>query len=693
MAAVTIVVVVPFLGNELRVQDYDSQFARDILERVHRFGGTFYQNGIYNKGPLELSVYNVARHLGGYDGMWSWVSVFGTIAALVVAVVALRTTQWRGAPAALALAVGLVLFIHLSMSPSDYAGLLYARNITVTLLAVGWLVTFEERFWRSPRGRMLSCVVGGAVLGLVVQTLVAEVFSAAAIGTALLLLIVLRADRTARARLALAAISSAVVVFLSAPIWYMLRGSFQEYWTSWYGHAHLMSTGTGRSLGSQFRLGWDQMYGYYQHRPLLAIAISAFLVFVYLTWAGASKQDRVMNVALLGWFGGAWIEQILSQRYSSHYFVINAVPTALMLAVLVGYAGRVVFENPRAVRISIALPLVAIIGALYLSGAKDFLAAAKRTSKFESFRLTARDEENGKGGDIHAERGVLDLVSRENDPILAWTNTPWVYLDAHRVSAGRFIWKSFLMGEIYLGESGPQYVLPNTWDWFREDVRQSQPVAFVKTGEEPATGTPFSDLVRDQFQLVYSGKNAVYLRHDVAQEILTSTAKKPWPPSPGTPPGRGWEVTEGSATYRAASGDGTNALPLAEGGCVRIEGKAHTDEQAAPGFDVRFDDKKMDAAGKPVQETVHLKLEGDKASAGSDAVEWESLPSGVQAGADGSVDFSVVVGRRAAVLVVDGQVRAATTIPSSAAVSLTSSLSSLSLSDLQVGPGPSVGGC
>src|SRR5438270_11394638 len=69
VAVLAIVVVVPIVGNQVRVADVDPQFMRDLIERVHRFGGTFYQNGIYNKGVLEPVVYNVARHLGGYDGM------------------------------------------------------------------------------------------------------------------------------------------------------------------------------------------------------------------------------------------------------------------------------------------------------------------------------------------------------------------------------------------------------------------------------------------------------------------------------------------------------------------------------------------------------------------------------------------------------------------------------------------------
>ena len=66
------------------------------------------------------------------------------------------------------------------------------------------------------------------------------------------------------------------------------------------------------------------------------------------------------------------------------------------------------------------------------------------------------------------------------DPLLAWTPYPWVYLNLRRVSATRYIWKSFLMGEIYLGNSGPEYVLPGTWEHFLDDVEATNPSAVLR---------------------------------------------------------------------------------------------------------------------------------------------------------------------------------------------------------------------
>ncbi|MCU1462126.1 MAG: hypothetical protein JWO37_2201 [Acidimicrobiales bacterium] len=694
VALLTVVGVVPIIGNELRVQNVDPQFMRDIIERVHRFGGTFYDNGIYNKGPLEPIVYDVARHLGGADGMWLVVSAFVALAALACAVAAARTARWTGAPASLALATGAALYLHLTLSPADYAGVLYARNMTVALLAIAWVVTFEDRLWRNPRARLASTLAVGAILGVVVQALVAEAFAAAAVGLALLAMVSVRVAHHERRALQRAAIAGAVGSFAIAPAWYALRGSFASYWASWYGHAHLMNIGTQRSLASQFALGWNRAYSYYQHRPLVFLAIVGFLAFTWVAWPGAGRRQRAMHLGLIGWLAASWLEQILNQRYSSQYFVVNAVPTALMIAVLVGRAGPVVAANPRVRRTVVAWPLIAILGSIYLSGSHGVLEAVKRTSRFTSVHTEVRESADNQGGAVRSARGVLDLVSRDDDPVLAWTIEASAYLDLHRVAAGRFIWKSFLVGEIYLGATGPQYVLPHTWRWFRADLARSRPVAFVKTGDEPARGTPFADLVRDDFRLVYQGHDPVYLRDDVARAVLDPSATAPWRPL-GAPDGSGWTVRPDGAGYAQGSVDrGKDALLLSRDSCFRVDGTLATDGVALPAVDFRIDSNSPTGDADIKVERLHLRLDRTKASSASDAVDYESVPSGVTAGDRGPVPFSLIVGRRAAVLVVRGEIRAAMRMVSrSVSVSVLSRGPSLTLADLRSGPAPPGSGC
>ncbi|HEX5097725.1 MAG TPA: hypothetical protein VFX21_17015, partial [Acidimicrobiia bacterium] len=210
-------VVISAIGNELRVQDADPMFMRVVVERVHAFGGAYYENAIHNKGPLEPFVYSTALHLGGSEGMWYFISIFMTIAALVLAWSVAKAAAFTGGNRDVALAVAAVAFIHMTLSPADYAGVLYARNMTIALLAIAFVAVFEPRAWRTPRGRVISSVIAGVTLGIAVQTLTPEVFAGAVIATGGLLLLPRRAAGTELRRLRLIFIGSGALAFLSAP--------------------------------------------------------------------------------------------------------------------------------------------------------------------------------------------------------------------------------------------------------------------------------------------------------------------------------------------------------------------------------------------------------------------------------------------------------------------------------------------
>ena len=76
IAVFTMVGIAAGVGNEVRAQDVDPQFARVLVDRTIHFGGTFYQNGIHNKGPLEPFVYLVASWFTTSSGFWYAVSLF-----------------------------------------------------------------------------------------------------------------------------------------------------------------------------------------------------------------------------------------------------------------------------------------------------------------------------------------------------------------------------------------------------------------------------------------------------------------------------------------------------------------------------------------------------------------------------------------------------------------------------------------
>jgi hypothetical protein len=685
-AALVITAAAAIIGNWLRAQNVDPEYMYDLVQRTIRYGGTYYENGVHDKGPLEPLVYHAAAWITSPDGFWYGISFFIAVAAAILAVAAARTARTMGANRDLAVAAATVTFVHFTLSRSDYAGVLYARNMTTALLAIAWIVSLSTTPWTTPR-RALAAVLGcGFVLGLAVQTLIPTAFAGAAV--AIMVFGAVRLERPAEEsrKLNRAFVASGFVTFASAPIWYLLRGSFTEFFSGWWTYARFFSAATGRSFGSQLALGWDQFLSYYQARPLAAFAILAFIAFAVLDWATADLRIRLIYGTLIGWFVGAWIELVLSQRYSSQYFSVTSLPTALMIAAVAGRVYRMIVAERGPIRGSFAWPLVALVLSIFLFGTPPFVSAVHDLSSFTSVHAHATKIEQGQAGQERSVRAVLDLVSKDGDPLLVWTNDPWPYMNYHRVSATRFIWESFLTGQIYFGRTSPDYVLPHFWDWFRTDLKQSNPVAFVHSGGgDIPPGSPFAAAVAGGFSLTYPDPNTpVSLRNDVVGEVLSPATPQAWAAvgTPATP--SGWQVSGNNVAFTDAGNRDQDRLPIANDSCFSLTGTVDSDGPPG-GIRFHFDDN----AGK--FEPVKLDFNGDHVSSSSDNVEFAHLPSDTTA--DGPVQFTLVVGRRSAALVVGGQVRAALRLPGSARVSLTSERSHLKVQDLRLGAAPQGSGC
>src|ERR1700749_3436551 len=130
LIVVGVVTTVP--GNWLRVQNFDPQFSMGLVQRTMHFGGTFFDNGIQDHGPIEPFLYDIAARLGGRNGAWYLISAMVTLVSL---------------------GLGFVGFGHFTIWRSNYAGVFYIRNMTTILLAGAWLLLIENRAWASPRRR------------------------------------------------------------------------------------------------------------------------------------------------------------------------------------------------------------------------------------------------------------------------------------------------------------------------------------------------------------------------------------------------------------------------------------------------------------------------------------------------------------------------------------------------------------
>ena len=148
----------------------------------------------------------------------------------------------------------------------------------------------------------------------------------------------------------------------------------------------------------------------------------------------------------------------------------------------------------------------------------------------------------------------------------------------------------------------------------------------------------------------------------------------------------GWTYGPGTASYREAGGRETDFLPIAPSSCFTLSGLLASDGPPG-GIAFWFDDNAHKA------EPVNLAFDGDHVSSASSAVEYHRLPSELTLAGTVPTRFTLVVGRRAAALVVKGKIRAAVQLPKSVSVKMVSQRGVLDVTDMRTGPAPDVSGC
>ena len=126
---------------------------------------------------------------------------------------------------------------------------------------------------------MLSAACSGSRSRALLST-----FAAGVLGLVALATVWSRVEMEERLPLAAIMSGSALVTFVSAPVYYLIRGDFTEFWSGWVRYGHFMAVGPGRSTVSQFRQGWTTFVGYYEHRPLAWAVLLAFAVTVGAIW-------------------------------------------------------------------------------------------------------------------------------------------------------------------------------------------------------------------------------------------------------------------------------------------------------------------------------------------------------------------------------------------------------------------------
>lgn len=705
----TVLVVAAFFFIQGRAPDWDPQYARDIAERTMRYGGSYYENSVHNKGPLEPGLYQLAAMVSSFDSFWFAISAMVIGGSLLIGFACRRVVMLFDGEPWLGWAAVAIGFIHLTLSGADYAGVLYSRNMTTTLLCIAFLLLTGPGVHDGSTRRRAACVVGGGVcLGFAVQTLQPTLLSATvivaigvlAVGRARLVVAPRRdgttddtttdettsaesknrsaagrwAQRGASARALL--VVATVLSFLSAPAWYLLSGSWRPFFDGWWVYGRYMSSGLGRSVTDQVGLGWHQFYVYSQtHAPAHLCAVG-FVLIGAARWQQLGQQQRRLQVLLPLWWLAGWGEVILSQRYSSHYFVVTSVPLMLLCAGLAAHVVAMLRADGASTSRHHLVPYLLVLVSLLWSGIGPMRSGVEAASSFQGVHRMAMQREQGRDGTARAAQAVLDLVSRPDDPLLTWTNYPWPFLDFRRVSATRFIWKSFLLGEIYLGSTSPEYVIPGSWELWTADVRATQPRTFLTDAAFPVPAeTPVAALLLSDFEPMLSTPTvSLALRNDVASELRDRSGDEPMVLSADG----GWSVAGTTVRYKGAA-DGVSALALGDLRCRRVDAVL----AAGAGLSFRF----ADAVG--VTESLEVSLADERAVARSSNVTFTDF----EAPLGSSRAVALLVGRTVAVMLVDGKVVAAVNLLSSTQVSLTSTGESLTLVRVGEGATPSGGQC
>jgi hypothetical protein len=513
----TLLVIAAYFSNAIRSADFDPQQMRTYVERTIRYGGTFYENGLHNKGPLDPIIYRFAFTLGGYEAFWYAISGFIAVGTILIAYAAYKSSNEFNTPRSLGLAVASIAFFHFALTKADYSGVLYSRNEVSYLLATTWVFVLFKRAWSSETNCRRSTIVLGIILGLAVQTVLTTIFAAAAIIFVWVSLMTAKFDFSIVRKWFFRFIISSFATFISAPLWYLARGKFSEFWGGWWIYARYQSDATGRSLGNQFGWGWDNITQYYGDWPLSLGIVFASVAMIWLHWRSMSHRQKTLYLGAIFWLVGGWLELILSQRYSTHYFIVIALPTMLLASLLVGHLFQWA-SQVRTIPLQRTFPILAICASLIYFPNNSVRSGLEQFSNFQGIANVSEQRRNGEAGDTRTLRAILDVVSADNDALLAWTGWPWTYLNVQRVSASRMIWSSMFLGEIYLAGSGPEWIVPHTWEWFAKDMHQSNPAAYTERNDFPRReGIPFDNFVNQNMTLKFSGsQEKVGLRNDIA---------------------------------------------------------------------------------------------------------------------------------------------------------------------------------
>lgn len=460
--------------------------------RLARTDDPFYVAAVDHKGPLWVGAYRLAWAITG-EQAWFWFLMAAQVVlfAIVTAAGIRWLLQMMGAPARVADASAALLGLYLVFGPEGYSNLLYGRNITTALTAIGVGLAWRsahpdaERPERSALSSGATALCGGVAFGLATQTVFTTALPLALVTLALVVL------ARGRRRIVLGGwIFGLGAALASVVIWYGAKGAAPELRT-WLWDYNMAYGSNDAPLLDRTGRAVREVGVHLITRPFLLIAPAAIAALVRVTTA----QRRAIAFAGAWWFGEL-AAVAAPDRWFDHYWILLAPPTAclggLVASALVSNAGV-----GRGLRVA-TFGLAAVAGLYALPGVA---VGASATIGFTGVDEHQVDRERAQPDEVAELRHVVAQHSQPDDPILVWASAAGPYVAVDRPAASRFDRRTWLTGEIF--GSDQVAIVPGAWDALMDDLNASPPVLIVEYRRVPiAPDTPLHALMDRDYELI-----------------------------------------------------------------------------------------------------------------------------------------------------------------------------------------------
>lgn len=477
------------------MRSVDAHILRFGAERIAISGDSFYVAAADHKGPLWIGLYRLAFTVTSDQATyWFVIAAMALAVAVTTGAAVAAALPQGGAPRATSLGGGAAIALFLALGPGQYSDVLYSRNITTLLLSVTFACSASMA--RARRDRLAArAVVGGLAAGLAAQTVPPEIFT----GTALIALggvvALTRPDVTRRFAIRLCGYgyTAAVLAGISAPVWYVLRGDFGDFWSLWWDYNQRYTDATARSDLEIVVHGIDAAVTHHIPHPLMLVALGGFVSTTVRRRTDLSRAQLAVRVGVLAWWGSSLAGLIAAQRFFEHYWVVAVVPVLAACSLAVGD----LFELLPRRRLAIAaIPLVLLIGTV----APRAALGAELAVGFRGFE--AHHERQLVGDtppDILVQRAVVSAFAGPGEPVLVWSRNGFAQIIVDRPSPTRYTPDWWFTG-IVPGARRIVPVLPDVWENFVADMGVDPPrMIVVQHSHAVPDGSPLERMLRDDY--------------------------------------------------------------------------------------------------------------------------------------------------------------------------------------------------